>query len=165
MEDFTNDDGLEAKIRPARLEDAASLQRNCLSADIVDQVKAFLERDAKEAEKEKKARIVAELEGEVVGNLEIEFSPHPLMPHVADVNTVVVNSKYQGKGIATAMFQEAFRMAKERQMQIVRTDVEARNTAAHRLYLKVGFVEYGRLGRGIVRNGEYDDLVLLKKDL
>jgi len=31
--------------------------------------------------------------------------------------------------------------------------------------LKVGFAEYGRLGRGIVRKGEYDDLIFLKKEL
>jgi len=165
MADFITDDGLTVNIRPARIEDAPSLQRNCLPADTVDQVKGFLERDAKEAEKGKKARIVADVGGEVVGNLEIEFSPHPLMPHVADVNTVVVNPKYQGKGIATAMFQEAFRIAKEKQIQIVRIDVETRNAPAHRLYLKVGFAEYGRLGRGIVRKGEYDDLIFLKKEL
>jgi RimJ/RimL family protein N-acetyltransferase len=56
-------------------------------------------------------------------------------------------------------------IAKERKIEIAKIDVEAKNTAAVKLYAKAGFKEYGKLERGIVRKGTYDDLVLLKKDL
>jgi len=165
MLEFVIDDGIMVKIRPAKLEDAPSLQRNCLSANTLDEVENFLKKDIEEMEKGNKIRIVADVDGEVIGNLEIFFSRHPLTFHAADISTVVVNPRFRRKGIATKMIESALKIAKERKIEIVKIDVEAKNTPAVKLYTKVGFKEYGRLERGLIRNGEYDDLILLKKDL
>jgi len=163
--EFATNDGMIVKVRTAKLEDAPSLQRNCLSANTLDEVKSFLKKDAEEMEKGSKVRLVAEVNGEVVGNLEVHFSRHPLRFHNVDISTVVVNPIFRRKGIATKMIEAALKIAKERKMEIVKIEVEAKNTPAVKLYLKAGFKEYGRLERGIIRKGEYDDLILLKKDL
>lgn len=155
----------KVEVRPAKLDDAFSLQRNCLSANTIDEVKGFLERDVEEMKRGRKVRLVADISGEVVGNLEIFFSQHPLMFHTADIYTVVVNPTFRGKGIAMKMIETAFETAKERGIKIVKTDVEAKNTPAIKLYSKAGFKEYGRLERGLIISGEYEDLILLKKDL
>lgn len=47
----------------------------------------------------------------------------------------------------------------------MKIEVEGKNVSALKLYSKTGFKEYGRLERGIIREGEYDGLILLKKDL
>jgi len=163
--EFATNDGMIVKVRTAKLEDALSLQRNCLSANTVDEVKSFLKKDIEEMEKGSKVRLVAEANDEVIGNLEIHLSRHPLTFHTADISTVVVNPRFKRKGIATKMIETALKIAKERKIEIVKIDVEAKNTPAVKLYLKAGFKEYGRLERGIIRKGEYDDLILLKKDL
>jgi len=161
----TRSERIMVQARPAKLEDAPSLQKNCLPANTLDEVKSFLEKDVEEMSRGNKVRLVAEINGEVIGNLEIFFSRHPLTFHIADISTVVVNPAFRRRGIATRMIESALQIAEEKKIEIVKIDVEAKNTPAIGLYRKVGFKEYGRLERGLVRNGKYDDLILLKKDL
>ena len=63
------------------------------------------------------------------------------------------------------MIETALKTAKEKNKEIVKIEVEGKNVSALKLYSKTGFKEYGRLERGIIREGEYDGLILLKKDL
>ena len=165
MPEFTASSGTNAKIRHAELDDAPSLQRNCLSANTIDEVRRFLEKDVEEMKRGNKARLVADVEGEAIGNLEIFFSRHSLSYHTAGVSTVVVNPRYRRRGIAMKLVESALNVAKEKNIEIVKIDVEAKNTPAVKLYTKAGFKQYGRLERGIIRKGEYDDLILLRKDL
>ncbi len=162
---FAIEDGVIVKVRLARVEDAQSLQKNCLSANTFDEVRKFLENDVEDMAKGNKDRLVAEVDGEVVGNLEIFFSRSPLTFHIASISTVVVNPKFKRRGIATKLIEASFKIAKDRSIAIVKVDVEAKNTPAANLYAKTGFKEYGRLEHGLIRNGEYDDLILLRKDL
>ena len=165
MLEFTTNDGITINIRPARIEDASSLQRYCLPANTLDEVKNFLKNDIEEMGKGNKYRLVADVNREVIGNLEIFFSRHPLTFHVAEISTVVVNPKFRRRGIATKLIESALKVAKEKNTEIVKIGVEAKNTRAVKLYTKTGFKEYGRLERGLIRKGKYDDLILLKKDL
>jgi len=163
--EFSTDDGLVVKIREVRLDDAPSLHRNCLSANTLEQVKSYLERDIREMEKGYKVRLVAVVGEEVVGNLEVDFSRHPLTPHIAEIHTVVVNPNFRRKGIAMRMIECALKAAEERDIEIVKTEAEAKNAPALKLYIKAGFEEYGRLERGLIRNGEFDDVILLKREI
>jgi len=165
MLEFTTIDGMFVKIRPAKLGDAPSLQRNCLPANTLEEVENFLKKDLEEIEKGNKVRFIADINSEVIGNLEIFFSRHPLSAHIAGISTVVVNPKYRRRGVAMKLIESALMIAKERKIEIVKIDVEAKNAPAVKLYAKAGFKEYGRLERGIVRKGKYDDLILLKIDL
>jgi len=127
--------------------------------------KNFLEKDVEEMKKGNKVRLVADVNGEAIGNLEMFFSQHPLALHIAEISTVVINTKYRRRGIATKMIEVALEIAKEKNIKIVKIEVEAKNAPAVKLYTKAGFKEYGRLGREFMRNSEYDDQILLKKDL
>jgi RimJ/RimL family protein N-acetyltransferase len=49
--------------------------------------------------------------------------------------------------------------------EIVTLSLDSRFIVPLNCFIKAGFKEYGRLERGIVRKGKYDDLILLKKDL
>lgn len=165
MLEYNTEDGIIVEIRPTRLDDAPSLQRSCLPANTLDEVKNFLKRDAEEMTKGNMVRLVAVVGGEAVGNMEIYFSRHPLTSHTAEITTVVVNPKFRMKGIAMKMLEYCLKIAKERNIEIVKIYVEAKNIPAARLYAKAGFKEYGRLERGLMRGGKYDDEILLKKDL
>lgn len=164
MLEFAIRDGVKVKVRLAKLEDAPSLQRNCLSANTLKQVRSMLETDIEGTKEGNRIRLVSEVDGEVIGYLQMFFSRHPLTFHTAEIFTVVVNPEFRREGIATKMIEMALGTAKARKTEIVKIGVEAKNTPAVNLYTKVGFREYGRLQRGLVRNGEYDDEILLKRD-
>lgn len=165
MLEFNTKDSITVSIRPVKLEDAPTLQKNCLSADTLDMVENVLKNDMEAMNKGDKVRLVADLEGEVIGNLELVFSHHPLEFHTSEIYTVVVDPRFQRKVIATKLIETALKIARERRQKIVKIGVEAKNVPAERVYTKAGFKEYGRLEHGIVRNGVYDDIILLKKDL
>lgn len=162
---FDTRDGITVNVRPAKLEDAPTLQKNCLSGNTLEEVEGFLKSDIEAMNKGDKIRLVADVEGEVVGNLELIFSHNPLEFHKAEIYTMVVNPKFRRRAIALKMIETALKVAKERHLKIVKLWVEATNVPAVILYTKAGFEEYGRLKHGVVRSGVYDDQILLKKDL
>ena len=162
---FDTSDGIAVNIRPARLGDAPTLQKNCLPGNTQREVEDFLKKDVDAMTKGDKFRLVADVEGEVVGNLEIAFNRHPLWSHTAEINTVVVSSQFRRRNIATKLVEAVFKIAQDRRLEILKICVEGKNTSASGLYAKTGFKEYGRLERGIIRKGEYDNLILLKKNL
>lgn len=114
MTEFVTDDGIVVTIRLAKLEDAPSLQRNCLPSNTLDEVKNFLKNDFEEMEEGNKFRLVADVSGAAIGNLELFFSRHPLTFHTAEISTVVVNPKFGRKGIATKMIESALKLANRR---------------------------------------------------
>lgn len=125
----------------------------------------FLKQDSEEMEKDRKVKLIADVNGEAIGNLEIHFCPDSPFSHIAEMTTVVVNPRFQRKGIGLRMIETAFQIAKVRSIEIVKIDVESKNTPAINLYNKVGFKEYGRFEHGIKRHSEYDDIILLNKEI
>lgn len=165
MLEFTTNDGLIVKIRPLKLEDALSLQRNLFPTYTLEKFKDLLKKDIAKMEKDDKVRLVTIINGEVIGNLNLSFSRDPWISHTAYLSTLGVNRKFRRRGIGTKMVESGLKIAKEKNIEIVKIEVEAKNIFALELYSKIGFKEYGRLERGFKRKGEYDSQVLLKKDL
>jgi ribosomal protein S18 acetylase RimI-like enzyme len=81
------------------------------------------------------------------------------------MHTVRVNEKYRRIGIASKLIESALMLSIQKNIEIMTVWVDGNNIPATRLYHKAGFTEYGRLKKGIKRNGQYAAYVLLKKDL
>ncbi|WP_167276507.1 GNAT family N-acetyltransferase [Paenibacillus lupini] len=52
--------------------------------------------------------------------------------------------EYRRKGVATAIIQEAERLAKEKKCTRIGLEVGVSNTAARRFYEKLGYVDWGQ---------------------
>jgi len=152
--------------RKASLEDATSLHENLFQNRTSSKVKDFLVKDVEMMDKGDMIRLVAEVNGEVVGNIQIYFKfDHPLFHHTAEMHTVRVNENYRRIGVASKLIESALVLSKQKSIEIMTVWVDGNNLPATRLYHKAGFTEYGRLKNGIKRNGQYADYTLLKKDL
>ena len=80
------------------------------------------------------------------------------------LHTLVVSPKENGKGIGTAFVDFYERTAKERGCKTLRMDTQAKNTAARKLYHRLGYTEIGVVPCDF--NGiEGIQLVLLEKIL
>ena len=143
--EFKTNDGIIVKIRLAKLEDTPSLQRNCFSQRTRDCVMNLLKNDSVEMEKGSKVKLVADVNGEAIGTLSIDFGRDPWTPHVAEISNVIVNRDFRRKGIATKMIESALEIAKEKKIKIVKVEIESKNIAASNLYNKTGFKDYGKL--------------------
>jgi GNAT superfamily N-acetyltransferase len=85
--------------------------------------------------------IVAELNGEVIGTLQLMFLPSISFQGGlrAQVESVRVDSKIRGKGIGAKMMAYAIERAKERRAHVMQLTSHATRKDAHRFYERLGF--------------------------
>lgn len=106
---------------------------------------------------ENKAVFVAEVDGQVVGNLGI----HVLGYGVAEFGMAVLDG-FRGQGVGSALLEAGIAFARERGAHKVALQMWPHNEAGRRLYEKFGFVEEGHLRRHYPRrNGEIWDAVVM----
>jgi ribosomal protein S18 acetylase RimI-like enzyme len=88
---------------------------------------------------------VAESEGVVVGILEIVFrhieSPSQVTRDVIFIDSMAIDEKYRGMGIGHQMFDFLKKLKKEKNLDGIELQVNARNSAAYEMYKKYGFTE------------------------
>lgn len=89
--------------------------------------------------------VVAEHEGKVCAVMifmeRTYASPTHVNRTVLFVDTMAVEEQFRGKGIGTDMFAYAKKLVKDRGCDGLELQVNARNTAAKRMYEKCGFTE------------------------
>lgn len=86
---------------------------------------------------------VAECDGQVVGVLEIAYrhieTPAHVTRNVLFVDTMAVDEPFRGRGVGHAFFDYLKKMKEEKQLDGIELQVNAKNTAALRMYEKCGF--------------------------
>lgn len=86
------------------------------------------------------------------------------MRHKASIVGVYVCPEARGSGLARALIQQLVERARGRYDMLTLT-VEASNAAAHRLYERMGFREYGREPRALKIGGVFHDEILMALSL
>ena len=88
---------------------------------------------------------VAENDGSVVGVLEIAYrhveSPSHVTRDFIFVDSMAIDEKYRGMGIGHRMFDFIKGLKKEKNLDGIELQVNARNSAAYEMYKKYGFTE------------------------
>lgn len=108
--------------------------------------------------------VVAEEDGGVVGICDVHRNrPGSEMSHIG-VLGMAIRKEYRDKGIGTKLITAVIEECKGK-YEIVVLGVFAKNDRAMHLYNKLGFVEYGRLPRGIKRDSRYYDEIHMYKVL
>lgn len=72
---------------------------------------------------------------------------------------ITIKKSYRGKGIGTELLHRTIQLAIDTlpDLEIVTLSVFGDNNLAKQMYLKAGFIHYGTLPNGVVRNGTYAD--------
>ncbi|MFN8475810.1 MAG: GNAT family N-acetyltransferase [Anaerolineae bacterium] len=109
-------------------------------------------------------RLVACVEQDVVGQLDIHTHPnHPRRRHAASIG-MAVRDDWAGQGVGTALMQAALDVADNwLNLQRLELEVYTDNEAAVRLYKKFGFKVEGTLVRYAFRAGEYVDVYAMAR--
>jgi RimJ/RimL family protein N-acetyltransferase len=156
-------------VRPARPRDArpyleafggVASERRFIQTERVTKPPRFYRRRFRRSWDERAAHLIA-LEGDhVVGGLSIQRDDHPATRHVATLGMFVVRS-HRGRGIGTALMDEALGWARSFGIERVELTVYPHNEAAIALYRKFGFGEEGRLVRHAKKSYGYEDEILM----
>ena len=102
---------------------------------------------------------VAEVDRRAVGSCFVDrmgSGPDSDVSHVGELG-ILVHQDFRGRGIGTALLQEALRRCRGR-LELVRLSVVANNEGAKKLYRSLGFEVCGRFPRAVKRGDQYFDL-------
>lgn len=136
-------------IRPVRPEDAKDLRENCFSANTLAEVQERIAGSIQAAKEGTQVLLVAEVDGVVVGTGAFVRNTHPLYAHRAEVGSLVVHPDYQRRGIARRIVEQIAEAAVTMGLEILEVSTRG-GTPAEEVYRRLGFIEWGRLPRGLV---------------
>jgi RimJ/RimL family protein N-acetyltransferase len=174
--DYTLSDGSKLKIREADINDAKKLlttakinieEQEFIMTSInefkitVDQEKEWIKSYK---DNPTSLLLLAELDNQIVGNLDFKCKPQLKQSHVGEFGIGVLK-EYRNKGIGGFLIKELIDWAKKKDnIKKLTLQVFANNDRAIYLYKKHGFQEEGRLISSIkLDNGEYIDNLLMYK--
>ena len=88
--------------------------------------------------------LVAELDGQVIGFVNVQRASHPKYPmfrphEFALIESAVVDAPHRGKGVGTLLFRAAIDWARDHGLRHVQTTVWHANAGAREFYLNQGF--------------------------
>jgi len=157
------------EVRPARPGDARSFleafrsvaaERRFIQTEEVSRTARPYRRRFRRSVTEEAAHLVAVAGGRVVGSISIRRDAHPVTRHTASIG-MFVTSGWRGRGVGTALLEEAMRWARDAGVERVDLTVYPHNQAAIALYRTFGFVEEGRLVRHAKKSYGYEDEILM----
>ena len=172
---FIAKDGRRAVLRSIKWEDLDDAVEfiNSLADEGVDIYRAqrvtrneeadWLGRRLARIEKGEIIDVVAEVDGKVVANSEVEKRTG-VMSHLGYLG-LAIKSGYRGIGIGTAIMQALVEESRMAGLKVLFLDHYETNKVARELYEKVGFKEAGRIPKAIHRDGTYTDLVRMVLEL
>lgn len=107
--------------------------------------------------------LIAEIDGEVVGNILLKSHDNPRRRHSGYLAMAVVD-EWQGKGIGNRLMCAAIDLA-DNWLNLVRIELEvfSDNQAAIALYERWGFVKEGIARKYAFKNGAYQDAIYMAR--
>jgi len=124
----------EPIIRPARLEDAEALHRHCYPAYPFEDVRDYLAWCLQRAERGQIVRLVAEVEGQVVGNVQLT-----VWGQDGEVGSLVVSEGFRRQGLARRLVTAVMAEAKQRALVSLEISGYDGETTTLAFYERLGF--------------------------
>ncbi|MEK7142713.1 MAG: GNAT family N-acetyltransferase [Patescibacteria group bacterium] len=117
----------------------------------------WLEQTLKNIDLGKTFLIWAIFENKIVGQADIERGKAGVRDwHVGKIG-LMVDQDFRRDGIGEFLLKFILNQAKQMKIKIAILDIFSDNKAGISLYEKLGFNEYGRLPKGLLRKGRYSD--------
>ena len=136
-------------VRPVTSEDAAQLRDNCFSANTLAQVQALIADAVQACERGTQVLLVAVVDRLVVGTGTLTRNSHPLRAHRGELGGLVVHGNNQRRGVARRIVEAVLDRAASTGLEILVVGCRG-GTPAEEVYPRLGFVECGRLPRGLM---------------
>ncbi|PZN99108.1 MAG: GNAT family N-acetyltransferase [Hyphomicrobiales bacterium] len=90
--------------------------------------------------------LIARLAGEIVGTAQLQLVSKPNQPHRAEIAKVLVHSQARRRGVGETLMQAAEDAARQAKRDLLVLDTDE-NSAARRLYARLGWTEIGTIPR------------------
>ncbi len=121
-------------IRRARRADAETLHRNCYPEARLEDVSDYLAWCLRQAEKGRIVRLVAEVEGQVVGNAQLTA-----WGQIGEIGSLLVAEGFRRQGLARRLLTAAIAEAKRMGLKAVELEARPDRPEIQAFYQRVGF--------------------------
>jgi RimJ/RimL family protein N-acetyltransferase len=108
--------------------------------------------------------IVAEIQGELVGQIQLERLEDDATQHVCEIG-IIVDPDHRGKGVGNRLLEKAVQTAKFLGFKKICLSTFHTNSNAISLYKKFGFQEVGRRKKQFKIADEYIDEILMEREI
>lgn len=125
---------VEGIIRPARMDDAEALHRHCYPDNDLEDVCDYLAWCLRRAQKGRVVRLVAEVDGQAVGNAQLT-----VWGQEGELGSLVVAREYQRRGLARQLLTDLIVEAKQRGLAALEISVCGGQPAILAFYQSLGF--------------------------
>jgi GNAT superfamily N-acetyltransferase len=125
---------VEAIIRPARLDDAEALHRNCHPEHSLDDVRDYLGWCVRQAGRGWIVRLVAEVDDQAVGNAQLT-----VWKRGGEIGSLVVAPGYRRRGLARRLVTALMEEAERRGLESLEIAASARQPEIVAFYEELGF--------------------------
>lgn len=132
---------MEASIRPVRLDDADALQRHCYPDQALADVREYLAWCLRQADKGRILRLVAEVDGQAVGNAQLT-----VWGLEGEIGSLVVAEGYRRRGLARRLLCQLINEARQRNLAALEIGVCECQPAILAFYERLGFCRVEQAG-------------------
>ena len=127
------------KIRKVSVDDATALRTYCFPSDTLEEVEKQLKRDIERMERGEMYRLVAEVNGYAVGNIQLEFDRKNRK--AAEIHKLIVTGPFRGSAIADRLVDAISEMAKQSGVVVLQIEANRSDGKIIEKYKSWGFAE------------------------
>jgi ribosomal protein S18 acetylase RimI-like enzyme len=147
---------MRCTIRQACLADAESLHRHCYPEARLEDVREYLAWCLRQAEKGWIVRLVAEIEGQAVGNVQLT-----VWAERGEIGSLIVGQAYRQQGLARRLLTALIDQARQMDLAALELEVSEDQPAIVAFYQRLGFSEPGK--KRLSHSASSESVVLLRK--
>jgi len=127
------------RIRKVSLDDATALSTYCFPSDTLEQVEKQLKKDIEQMERGEMYRLVAEVNGYAVGNIQLEFDKKNRK--VAYIHKLIVTGPFRGTAVADKLVDAISDLAKQSSVKMLHIEAQRSDGKIIEKYKSWGFAQ------------------------
>ena len=128
------------KIRKVTMDDATALSSYCFPSDTLEETEKQLEQDMERMERGDLFRLVAEVNGYAIGNIQLEFNKGK-HKKVAQIHKLIVTGPFRGSTVADRLVEAISEMAKQSGVNTIQLEANRADGKIIEKYKSWGFEE------------------------
>ena len=127
------------RIRKVTVDDVTALRAYCFPSDTLEGVEKQLKKDIDRMERGEMYRLVAEINGYAVGNIQLEFDKKDRK--TAQIHKLVVTGPFRGTVVADRLVEAISEMAGQSGVQVLQIEAQRSDGKIIEKYKSWGFTE------------------------
>ena len=127
------------KIRKASMDDSTALRAYCFPSDTLEETEKQLKKDIESMERGEMYRLVAEVNGYAVGNIQLDFDKKDRK--VAQIHKLIVTGPFRGSAVADKLVDAISEIAKQSGVETLQIEAQRSDGKIIEKYKSWGFAE------------------------